>query len=164
MQAPVTFAPLAGRLAAAAAEIRPADGAEVSWANFMALFVCFILGWLVELCHALDARAAAEAARAGAAPRDMDTGSVPAPRAARQAPSGEARAPRPALVPEIHASTPRQAAAPFGTAERPAPTAPWLAWSRDPGPIRAVHAPPWRPRRETTAFTPAIKHAHIITI
>ena len=40
----MSFAPLAARLAARAAEIRPVDGAEVSWANFMALFLCAIFG------------------------------------------------------------------------------------------------------------------------
>ena len=43
MEAPPSFAPFAAKLAARADEIRPVDGAEVSWANFMALFVCAIL-------------------------------------------------------------------------------------------------------------------------
>ena len=160
METSMSFAPLAGRLAARAAEIRPADGAEVSWANFMALFFCAILEMLILLCEALDARAAAEAARLVAAPasRDVAVAAIPARRAGRQALSSERRAPRLALAPDVEAITPSRAAAPFQTTGRPKPAAPWLAWSRDPGPIRAVHAPPWRPRRETRAFAPAIKH------
>ncbi len=151
METPVSFAPLAGRLAARAAEIRPVDGAEANWANFMALFVCAILEMLICLCEALDARAAAEAAClvAVAASRDVAEAAIPALRARCQAPSSERRVPRLTLVPEVQAIIPSRAAALSGTTERPAPAAPWLAWSRDPGPIRAVLAPPWRPRRET---------------
>ena len=166
METPMSFAPLAGRLAAKVAEIRPAAGAEISWANFMALFVCAIFEMLILLCEALDARAAAEAARLVAAPasRDVAKAAIPARRAGRQAPSSERRVPRLTLVPEVQAIIPSRAAALSGTTERPAPAAPWLAWSRDPGPIRAVHAPPWRPRRETRAFAPAIKHVYIVAL
>ncbi len=169
METTTSFAPLAGRLAAKVAEIRPVAGAKVSWANFMALFWCAIFEMLILLCEALDARAAAEAARFAAAPasRNVTAAAVPALRAGRQAPSSERRAPCLALVPEGHAITPSRAAAPSGTTERPATTCPWLAWSRDPGPIRAVHAPPWRPCRETRgtrAFAPAIKHALIVAL
>ncbi len=147
----MSFAPLAGRLAAAAAKIRPVDGARVDGAMIMALFVCALLEMLICLCEALDARAAAEA-RALAAPRGMEAGVVQVSRAGPQAPSSEARAPRLVPVPEIHALTPKPDDAPRGATERPAPAGPWLAWSRDPGPIRAVVlAPPWRPRRETRA-------------
>ncbi len=151
METPVSFAPLAARLAAAAAEIRPVDGAEVSWANFMALFVCALLEMLICLCEALDARAAAEAARAVAAPtsRNVEASTVPAPRAGRQAPLGGKRASRLALVPDVHALAPKPDDAPSRATERPTPAAPRLVWSRDPGPVRAVHAPPWQPRRET---------------
>ncbi len=166
METTTSFAPLAGRLAAKAAEIRPVDGAEVSWANFMALFWCAIFEMLILLCEALDARAAAEAARLVAAPasRDVAKVAVPAYRAGRQTPSSERRAPWLTAAPEIQAITPSRAAAPSGNTERPAPNSPRLVWSRDPGPVRAVHAPPWRPRRETRAFAPAITHAYIVTI
>jgi len=152
----MSFAPLAARLAAKAAEIRPAHGAEVSWADFMALFFCAIFEMLILLCEALDARAAAEAARFLAAPasRDVAATSIPAPRAGRQAPASERRAPRLGLVPAVQATTPTSDDAPSRTAERPAPAGPRLVWSCDPGPIRAVHAPPWRPRRETRLFHP----------
>ena len=151
METPVSFSPLAGRLAAKAAEIRPVTGAEVSWANFMALFWCAIFEMLIALCEALDARAAAKVGRLVAAPssRDVAEAAIPARHAGRQAPSGERRAPRLTLAPEIQANTPSRAAAPSGNTERPAHTGPRLAWSRDPGPIPAVLAPPWRPRRET---------------
>ncbi len=119
----MSFAPLAARLAARAAEIRPVDGAEVSWANFMALFVCAILEMLILLCEALDARAAAEAARLGVAPasRDVAEVAIPALRAGRQAPSSERRSPRLTLVPEAQAITPSRADAPSRTIEPPAP-------------------------------------------
>ena len=151
METTTSFAPLAGRLAAKAAEIRPVDGAKVSWANFMALFWCAIFEMLILLCETLDARAAAEAARLVAAPasRNGKEGAVPASRAGRQAPSGGTRAPRLALAPEVQAIIPSRAAAPSGTSERLAPTSPRLMWSRDPGPSRAVLAPPWRPCRKT---------------
>ncbi len=160
---PCVLRPPAARLAARAAEIRPAPGARNDWDKIGALVVCLVLEMLICLCEALDARAAAEARAVTApAPRDVEAGTVQASRAARQAPSSEQRAPRLALVPEVQAITPSRAAAPSGTAERPAPAGLWLPWSRDPGPIRAVLAPPWRPRRETRPLPLAIKHAYII--
>ncbi len=166
MNAPVSFAPLAGRLAAKAAEIRPVDGAKISWANVMALFFCVIFEMLIALCEALDARAAAEAARFAAAPasRDVMETAIPSRRAERQVPSSERRALRLALVPEVHATTPSRAAAPSRVTEPPAPTGPWLAWSRDPGPIRAVLAPPWRLRRETRLFTQPLSMTILLRI
>ncbi len=151
METTTSFAPLAGRLAAKVAEIRPVKGAEISWANFMALFFCAIFEMLILLCEALDARAAAEAAGLVVAPasRDVSQTAIPARRAGRQAPSGERRVPRLALAPELPATTPSRAAAPSQITERPASTRPQLALSRDPGPIRAVHAPPWRSCRKT---------------
>ena len=162
-----SFAPLAARLAAHAAALRPVDGARDDWAKVVAALVaCLVLEMLICLCEALDARAAAEAARALAAPasRDVKVGSVPALRVGRQAPSGGARAPRLGLAPEAQATTPKRDDAPFRTTERPTPAGPRLVWSRDPGPVRAVLAPPWRPRRETRAFAPGIKHVNFVTI
>ncbi len=166
METTTSFAPLAGRLAAKVAEIRPAEGAAVSWANFMALFFCAIFEMLILLCEALDARAAAEAAGlvAAPAPREVAKVAIPARRAGRQAPSSEKRAPWLAFAPDTQATTPSRAAAPSRTTEPPAPTGPWLAWSRDPGPIRAVHAPPWRPGREMRAFTVVIKHPRFVAL
>jgi len=153
MKTPVSFAPLAARLAARAAEIRPAHGARVDVAMIMALFVCALLEMLICVCETLDARAVAEArAVTASAPRDLKAGSVPAVRAKGHAPSSEGRTRRLALVPEVHATTPKLDDVPSGITERPAPAGPRLAWSRDPGPIRAVLAPPWRPRRETRAL------------
>ncbi len=147
----MSFAPLAGRLAAKAAEIRPVAGAEISWANFMALFFCAIFEMLIMLCEALDARAAAEAARLLAAPasRKGAAGVVTASRLARQVLSSEKRLLPLALVPEVQAIAPSRAVAPFRATEHLTPAHPWSARQRDPGPIRAVHAPPWRLRRET---------------
>jgi len=154
----MSFAPLAGRLAAHAAKLRPAGGARVDLGMIMALFVCALLEMLICVCEALDARAAAEAARAMAAlaSRDAEAASVPAPRAGRQAPSSEKRTSRLALVPEVEALAPKPDDAPSRTAKHPAPAGPRLAWSRDPGPTRAVHAPPWRPRRETRPSYPPL--------
>ena len=156
METTTSFASLAGRLAAKMAEIRPAEGAAVSWANFMALFWCAIFEMLILLCETLDARAAAEAARLAAAPasRHVTRATVPALRAGPQAPSGETRARR--LAPEVQDIIPSRAAAPSGTTGRPTRAGPRLVWSRDPGPIRAVHAPPWRPGRETRLFHPPL--------
>jgi len=166
METPVSFAPLAARLAAHAAKIRPADGVWNNLSEIMALFVCASLEMLICVCEALDAQAAAQAARAVAASasRDVAASSVPALRAGRQAPSSERRAPRLTLVPAVQALAPKPDDAPSGSTERPAPTGPRLAWSRDPAPIRVVLAPPWRPRRETRGFAPAVKHAHIVAI
>ena len=163
METPVSFAPLAARLAARAAEIRTAHGARNDWDKVGALLVCLVLEFLICLCEALDARAAAEA-RAVMLPasRDLEAGSVPALRAGRQAPSSEKRAPR--LAPEVEALISKPDDAPSGTTERPTPAGPRLVWSRDPGPIRAVLAPPWRPRRETRAYAVTIKHTCIVTI
>jgi len=153
----VSFAPLAARLAARAAEIRPAPGARNDWDKIGALIVCLVLEMLIDLCEALDARAAAGARPvAVAASRNRKAGSV-------QAPPGEKRAPRPALAPNVQAMIPSRADTLAGTTDRLAATGPWLVWSRDPGPVRAVLAPPWRPRRETRAFLPGSMHAHIVT-
>ena len=154
METPISFAPLAGRLAAHAAKIRPMDGARNDWDKIGALIMCLVLEMLIALCEALDARAAAEAAGFVAAPasRDVKAAAVPALRAGRQAPSSEKRAFRLALVPEIQATIPSRAAAPSRTAEHPKPATPRLAWSRDPDPVRAVLAPPWRPHQETRPF------------
>ncbi len=130
MQAPHSFAPLAARLAARADEIRPADGAEVSWANFMALFVCAILYGLIALCEALDARAAAEALGLVAqASREAAAGAVPALRTAHRALPGAGRLPRLALVPDVGTQLPeREVALPGETG--PSPRYPALAWTR----------------------------------
>ncbi len=170
METPVSFAPLAARLAAHAAKIRPVDGARHDWDEIGALIVCLMLEMLIALCEALDARAAAEAARLVTAPasRDVAVAAAPALSAGRPTPSSEKRRPRLALAPKVHATAAKPDDAPCGTTGRLTQAGPRLVWSRDwprdPGPIRAVHAPPWQPRRETRVFAPAIKHARIITI
>ncbi len=151
MATPPSFAPLAARLAAHAAALRPVEGARDDWAKVVALVWCLVLEMLISLCEALDARAAAEAALAPAS-RGVKAGIVPALRAARQPLLGETRARRSTLALEIQATTPSRADAPSGTTERPAAAGPRLVWSRNPGPIRAVLAPPWRPYRETRPF------------
>jgi len=145
MEPTPSFAPLAAKLVAKAEEIRLADGERDGLAQVMALFMCALLLMLACLCEALDARAAADAARllVAPAPRGVKAGAIAAPRAARQAPSSAKRAPRLTLAPEIHAD------APSGTIQRPTAAKPLLVWSRAPDPIQAV---PWRPRRETRLF------------
>jgi len=163
METPVSFAPLAARLAVRVAEIRPMDGARNDWDKVGALIVCLVLEMLIALCEALDARAAADAgAMAAPAPRAIKAGSAPALRVGCPAPSSERRMPRLALAPEGHAIIPQRDAAPSRTTERPALAAPRLVWSRDPGPVRAVLAPPWRPRRDTRPFAVALKHAYSV--
>ncbi len=167
MQAVQSFAPLAARLAARADEIRPVDGAEANWANFMALFVCAIFQMLILLCEALDARAVA-VARLAAAPRECNARPGVAARADRATLPVAGRAPWLALVPDVHAILPQQDAAlpgtgaPLGIAAR-APLGPWLAWSRHAGPAWAVAGriaiPP-----KNAVWRPGIKHTYIITI
>ena len=147
-----SFAPLAARLAAHSAALRLVqDGRDGFGAALMATFWRLVLEYLIYTCEKLDARAAAELAGAVAtpAPRDAKTGVVPSPRAIRQAPPGNARAFRLALAPQPQTMLPGQADAPSGAIERFILAAPRLVWSRDPGPIRAALAPPWRPHRET---------------
>ncbi len=166
MNPPMSFAPLAGRLAAHAAKIRPADGARLDVAMIMALFVCALLEMLICVCEALDAQAAAQALAAVVAPASPDI-AIPAPRAGRQAPSSEKRTPRLALVPDVHAMIPSRADAPSRTSGRRTGTLPRLAWSRDPAPIRTGLSSPWRTGREThekRACTPFIAHAYIVTM
>ncbi len=163
--APTTsFAPLAARLAARADEIRPVDGAEVSWANFMALFVCSILEMLIALCEALDARAAADARLVMApATRDSVASVVPAARAGCRALPAAVRPPRLTLAPEVQAIIPKPDEAGSGTAE-PRPDVQWRGWSPHPGRDWAVRGLPWRPRRETRALHHGVHHACIVNL
>ncbi len=157
MEAVHSFAPLAGRLAAKVAEIRPVKGAAISWANFMALFFCAIFEMLILLCEALDARAAADA-RAVAAPA-LHEGAARLSRA-RMPITG--RAPRLALAPDVQVISLNRDAAPSEMAE-PAPVGPWLAWARHPGPAWAVAGRiAIRPKR--VGLQPGVKHDYVVTI
>ena len=162
MEAVHSFAPLAGRLAAKVAEIRPAAGAKVSWANFMALFFCAIFEMLILLCEALDARAAAEAARLAASPREDVTRPVVAAGPGHGAMPVAGRAPRLALVPDVQAISPQRDAALPGTAAS-APTGPRLAWTRHPCPAWAVAGRVAIPPKNA-AWRPGIRHAHFVTL
>ena len=155
MEPTPSFAPFAARLAGHAAALRPVQGGRDGFGPaVMATVWLLLLEFLIRLCEALDARAAAEAAGAVAAPapRKCETNAVPAPRASRQASLGGTRAPRLTLLPPVQAIAPSQAVVRSGTTGRPTSVGPRLAWSRDPGPIRAVLAVTWRPRRETRLF------------
>ena len=147
-----SFAPFAARLAAHSAALRPvAGGREGLGHAVMATVWRLLLEFLICLCEALDARAAAEAALASGV---VEMAVIPAPRAARPAVPGEMRAPRLTLLPQAQVTTLSQAVAPSGIIGHPPLTVPRLAWSRNPGPMRVVLAPPWRPRRETRLLRP----------
>ncbi len=158
-----SFVPLAARLAAHAAALRPVDGARDDWAKVAALVICALLDMLVCVCAALDASAAAGIRPVAAAPRDNKVASVPAPRAERQALPSESLTRLLRLAPKVYVIPSEQADdAPFRLAEATS-AAPWLAWSGDLGPLRAVSALPWRPYRKTPYFhlrpcTPILLH------
>ncbi len=59
MSKTTSFAPLAARLAAQAAELRPVDGARDDLAKFAALVMCALLDMLILVCEMLDTRALA---------------------------------------------------------------------------------------------------------
>ncbi len=155
-----SFAPLAARLAAHAAAVRPVDGARDDLAKVAALVVCALLDMLICVCAALDARAAAglHTVASVSAARPNQAAAVTAPRAERQAPPSERPARRPGLAPEACAVAPTRAALRSEAVET-TPVSRLLTWSRDPGPIQVVPAPPWRPRRETRLF-----HLHLRTL
>ncbi len=139
------LAPLASRLAAHAAAIRPVDGARDDWAKVAALVICALLEMLICVCAALDARAPAEIRPAATATlRDKKVVPVPAPRAGFLVLPGERRVSLRKFVSEVNivAST-------LSDTPEAAPTGPGLAWSRDVGAIGAIFAVPWRLRRET---------------
>ena len=115
METPMSFTPLAGRLAAHAAELRPVEGSRDNLAKFAALVLCALLDMLILVCELLDARTSAEA--------------------------------RPKAVAVL--------------AQRTA--SPWLAWSRDAGPIRIFSLPMAAPS-ENEVFHPASRHALFVTI
>jgi len=165
MEATSSFAPLAARLAARAAEIRPVDGAEVNWANFMALFVCAILEMLIALCEALDARAAADA-RLVAAPATSDGTARPVvvARAGRVAMPVAGHAPRLALVPDVQDLSPQRDLVLPGTAKPAHGGGPWPTWSRHPGPAWGVAGPPMAVPRRKTAFRLETRHAYFVAI
>ncbi len=163
METTMSFAPLAARLAARADEIRPVDGAEATWANFMALFVCAILQMLILLCEALDARAAADA-RLLAAPLARDAGHHPvlAVRPRHPAMPGAGRVLRLVRADDAPATPLTPDAALAETAE-PHPENHSLAWS----PPRTELL--WRPPAtwffwEKEASPYLLQHVNIVTI
>ncbi len=157
METPVSFAPLAARLAAQAAKIRPVDGARNDWDKIGALIVCLVLEMLICLCEALDARAAAEAGPvAVSASRNRKAGSFQVPPGEKRAPTGFG-ARGPSYKPDAGRCSVRDHEMP--RAHRPLAGMVARPWP-DPGRARS----PWRPGRETKAFAPAIKHAYIIAI
>ncbi len=143
MEATQSFAPLAARLAARADEIRPVDGAEATWANFMALFFCAIFEMLILLCEALDARAAADA-RLAAAPGAGAASAFPVTHVECRALPGAGRALRLVWARDAQPMPPAPEAAPAGTAEP------------QPGNNRLTMAPAWpEPRRRVSRMVVA---------
>ncbi len=153
METTTSFAPLAGRLAAHAAELRPMAGSRDTMAKLAALVMCLLLDMLICVCEMLDARAALDARSMQTliAPRGDKSASVLAARVERQAPSSERCARSPDCELQAGVAAPRPADAPSETAAAPL-CGPWLMWSRDAGLFRAVLAPSGRPRRETRFF------------
>ncbi len=153
METPMSFAPLAGRLAAHAAAIRPAEDARNDMAKVMALVMCAILEMFILLCEALDARAVAG--------QSVNRFSLDV---ARKSPScaGLSRVPS---IPSAHVRLVVENRAEPGhggntTSKKPGSHA--IASServwRSPGPLRAIAAFSWEPRQEKAAFPPAPMH------
>ena len=157
-----SFAPLAARLTAQAAELRPVDGSRDTLAKLAALVMCALLDMLICVCALLDARAAAGLRPMEArASRDDKAACVPFSGARCQAPVERRTLPR-SLVPGVRVVVPRQAAA--SERAEATPAGPWLAWSSDPafvrvGPAPSVAAPP----RKTT-FPSAPTHGYFVTL
>ncbi len=162
METPVSFAPLAARLAAHVVTIRPVEGSRDDWSKVMALVMCAVLEMFICLCEALDARALAGLHPVALAPRDTKAASVPALRSGLHAPPGARRVRSPSLPTEVRAVAPLRVATSSEIAEA-IYAGPSLAWSRNPGPSRAVVAAPWQPS-EKRAFAPGFTHAYIVTI
>ena len=135
----MSFAPLAGRLAAHAAELRPVEGSRDNLAKFLALVMCALLDMLILVCEMLDARAAAGVCTAASC--------VSAPSMRRQVSPGTRRTPTLKLVPAVRAIAPIRAEAKSITTVATA-RSPCLAWSREAGSIRTFSYP-WRPFRKT---------------
>lgn len=158
-----SFAPLAARLAAHAAAVRSVDESRDDLAKIMSLVICALLEMLICVCAALDARSAAGSSpvAASADPCEGKSASVQAPRGGRPVLPRERSAYALSLVPVVRAVVQSQAAA----SSKPAKVtsaAPVLVWSRDPGPIRTVPAPPCRPRWETRLFHPRLRTALLL--
>lgn len=138
----MSFAPLAERLAAHAAGLRPVKGSRDNLAKFMSLVTCALLDMLILACEMLDARAAAGVCPLAAA--------VSAPRVGCRALPSVRRASAPVLAREVRASTPTQRT-PLPT--WPTSRSPALGWrGRAPWPDPGRACSPWRPRRKTKLF------------
>ena len=147
-----SFASLAARLAGHAAAIRPVDGAPDDWSKVAALVVCALLDMLICVCAALDARAAAGLRPVTVPVMGYNTAVAEfTPRMGRQELPCERPARLLSLASKPCAVAPEQAAISSGIAE-PTPAGPWLAWSRDRGPLRSIAASPGQPQRETRLF------------
>ncbi len=156
METPTSFAPLAGRLAAQAAELRPAEGSRDNLAKFMALVVCALLDMLVLVCEMLDARAAIGVRPVAAfAPPVNTVVVVLVPRAGRLASPGKRPMRALTLVPEVRAVAPRQAATSSETTEATTAGA-WLA----PGRLRFGTVAPL----QNAVFRSRLTHDHFVTI
>ena len=157
-----SFAPLAARLAGHAAAIRPVDGAPDDWSKVAALVVCALLDMLICVCAALDARAAAGLRPVTVPAMGYNTAVAEfTPRMGRQELPGERPARLLTLALGACAVALEPATAPTGIAE-PTPAGPWLAWSRDRGPLRSIPASPGRPRRETGLFCSRLRTSRML--
>ncbi len=140
------------------------EGSRDTLAKLMALVICAVLELLICVCAMLDARAALDARTAAVdALRDDKPASVLAARLEHPAPHNERRARSPRLAVQAGVAAPKQADAPAETAAA-TPSGPCLAWSREPGPMRAVPASPWRPPSRKAVFPLAPTHVLFVAI
>ncbi len=156
METTTSFAPLAGRLAAHAVDLRPVEGSRDNLAKFMALVLCALLDMLVLVCEMLDARAVvATRTVIAAVPRDGRAPCIASPRA------GHLRLPRtmrmvsPIVGTVARVVAPRLAVASSETAVATI-AGPWLASDR---PRFATVVPLRKP-----AFSIESTHALFVTI
>ncbi len=147
----MSFAPLAGRLAAHAAELRPVEGSRDNLAKFAALVLCALLDMLILVCELLDARTSAEARPTAVAVLAQRTASPSRPSTSTLS-----------LVPMVRAVASRGVEFQSRTVGVTL-SGPWLAWSRDAGPIRIFSLPMAAPS-ENEVFHPASRHALFVTI
>ncbi len=158
-----SFAPLAGRLAAHAAELRPVEGSRDNLAKFMALVMCALLDMLILVCEMLDTRDAICPNPVTASVQRADKAvSVPTLCAGRQTLSGARPVRLLSLSPAVQLTVSERAVGHSETAEMRR-VGPWLAWSRDPAPLGA--ASPLRTlSTQNAVFRARPMHVHFVAI
>ena len=137
------------------------DGSRDDWAKVMALVACAVLEMLICLCEALDAGALVGMSPAIASTaRDDKAVFITVP---RQSVPGKRRLPSSRFAPSVRVVAPRPAAAHPEVTEIPA-AGPWLAWSRDPGPLQSIPRSGNVIPSRKAAFLPRDTHAHFVAL